>query len=66
MVVVLAPAIDKICESLTYNPLTRAQGKPTFLSLILIHEEFIVNEREFESDFWGGQHGIVCIAMGDQ
>ena len=54
MVVVSAPAVDKICESFTHNPPTRAQGKPTFPSLMVIHKEYIANVSEFESDFGGG------------
>ena len=66
MLVVLAPAVDKICESFTHNPLMRAQGNPTFLSLMGIHKECIANASEFESDFGGGKYGCACVAMRDQ
>ena len=65
MVVVLAPAINKICESFTHKLLTRAQGKTIFLSLMGIHKEHTTNESEFESDFRGGKHGCVCASMGN-
>ena len=48
MVVVLAPAADRICGSFTYNVLTWAQGKPTFLSLMGMHKERIENTIKFE------------------
>ena len=54
MVVVSAPAVDKMCESFTHNPLMRAQSNPTFSSLMGIHKECIANASEFESDFGGG------------
>ena len=66
MVVVSAPDVDNICEVLTHNPLTRAQGNPILLSLIGIHKECIVNTSESESNFWGGQHGWAYVAMGNQ
>ena len=66
MVVVSTPDVDKICESFTHNLLMRDQGKPTFLSLIEIHKEFIANASKFESDFGGGQHGCACATMGKQ
>ena len=44
MVVVSAPAVNNICESFTHNPLTRSQGEPISLSLILIHKEFIAKD----------------------
>ena len=66
MVVVFAPAVNKICESFTHNPLTWDQGKPTFLYLMGIHKECITNASKFESDFGGGKHGCVCISMGEQ
>ena len=62
----MALAVDKICESFTNNPITRAQGKPTFLSLMGIHKECIANTSKLESDFGGRQHGCACVAMGDQ
>ena len=66
MVVVSAPAADKICESFTQNPLIWTQGNPTFLYFMGIHKEFIVHASEFESDFGGGKHGWACVAMGNQ
>ena len=63
MVVVLVPAVNKICESFTYNPLTRSQVKPTFLSLMGIRKECIANTSEFNYKFGGGKHGCSCIAM---
>ena len=39
MVVVSATLVEKIYESFTYNPLTRAQSNLTFLSLMVIHKE---------------------------
>ena len=66
MVVILAPAVDKICESFTYNPLKQSQAKPIFLSLMGIHKECIANESEFESDFRGGKHGFTSVTMVDQ
>lgn len=66
MVVVLAPAIDNICESFTHYPLTRDQGKPTFLSLMVTHKECIAIAGEFESDFEGGQHVCACVDIGNQ
>ena len=66
MVVVLAPAVDKICESFTHNLLSRDQGNPNLLYLMGIYKECISNARKFESDFWGSQHGCVCVAMGKQ
>ena len=66
MVVVLAPAINKMCELFTHNPLTRAQGKPIFLSLMGIHKECITNSSEFESDFGGGHHVYAYVVVGDQ
>ena len=66
MVVLLAPATENICESFIHNPLARAQGKPTFLSLMGLHKECITNASKFESDFGGGQHGCTCVAMGEQ
>ena len=59
MVVELAPAIDKICESLTHNLLTQDQVNPTLLSLMGTHKEFIDNASKFDSNFRGGQHGCV-------
>ena len=51
MVVILAPAKNKICEPFTYKYLTRSQGKPTFLSLMVMHKECIenMNTSKFES-----------------
>ena len=66
MVVVLAPAVDKICESFTQNPLIWTQVNPTFLYFMGIHKEFIVHASEFESDFGEGKHGWACVAMGNQ
>ena len=66
MVVVLAPAVEKNCESFTHNPLTRDQGKPTFLSLMGFHKQCIANVSKFESDLWGGRHGCACITMVNQ
>ena len=54
VVVVLAPAVDKICESFTKNPLTRAQENPTFLSIMVMHKQCITNASKFESNFGGG------------
>ena len=64
VVVVLAPAADKICESFTHNPLTGGQGKPTFLSLMGINKECIANASKSESNFGGGNNGCTCITMG--
>ena len=64
MVVVLAPAVNRIFESLTHNPLTRAQRKNTLLSIVGIHKECIANARKFESDFVGRQHGCTRVDMG--
>ena len=66
MVVILAPAVYKICESFINNPLTRAQGNPKFLYLMGMHKECIANASEIEFDFGGGQHGCTCVAMDDQ
>ena len=66
MVVLLAPATENICESFIHNPLARAQGKPTFLSLIGIHKECITNAIKLVSDFGGGQHSCACIVMVKQ
>ena len=66
MVVVLAPAVENICDSSTHNLLKRAQGNPTFLSLMGIHKDYIANASKFESDFVGGKHGCVCVVTGDQ
>ena len=66
MVVVSAPAFDKICKSFTHNQLTRAYGKPTVLSLMEIHKECIANTSKFESNFKRGKHGCACVAIGDQ
>ena len=57
MVGVLAPAVDKICESFTKKPLTQAQGNPTFLYLMGINKERIANTSKFEPDFGGGKYG---------
>ena len=62
MVLVLAPAVDKICESFTHNLLTLSQGSTTLLSLMGIQKEYIANE----SELWGGQYGYACISMGNQ
>ena len=66
MVVVLAQAVDNICESLPHNPITRSHIKTTSLYLIGIHKEFSANVRKFESDFEGGQHGCTCVSMGNK
>ena len=34
IVVVSAPAVNKICESFTHNPLTQDQGNTTFIYLM--------------------------------
>ena len=57
MVVVSAPAIDKNSELFTHDVLMWAQGKPSFISNMVIHKEWIANTSEFESDFEGQQHG---------
>ena len=66
MVVLLVTDVDKICELFTHNPLKWTQGKPTFLSLIVIHKEHIDNAIKSESDFGGGHHGCACAVMGNQ
>ena len=65
MVVVWAPATDKICEAFTHNPLMRAQGNTNFLYLMGTQKEFIAYVSEFDSDFGGGKHVYVCVATGD-
>ena len=66
MVVVLALAGDRICESFTHNPLTQDQGDPTFLSIMGIHKECIANDSESKYDFVKGQHVHTWVAMGDK
>ena len=66
MVVISAPAIDKIRESFTHNLLTRPQGNPTLLSIMEIQKECIANTSNFESNFGGGQHDCACTTMGKQ
>ena len=66
MVVISVLSVDNICESFTHNPLTQSQVKPTFLSLMEIHNECIANARKFESYFGGGKHVCACIAMDGQ
>ena len=43
MVVISAPAVDKIYEPFTHNPLTRYQVKPTFPSFMGTHKECIAD-----------------------
>ena len=66
MVVVLAPAVDKIYESFTHNLLTIDQVNPNLFSLMGIHKKCIYNARKFESNFGRGQNGCACVAMGEQ
>ena len=66
MVIVLAPVVDKICESFKHNPLKRSHYKSTFLYPMGIYNEFIDNLSKFESELGGGQHGCVCVAMAKQ
>ena len=60
----MVPAVDNICEPFTHNLLTRAQGRPKFLSLMGIHKECITKEIKFESNFGGGKNGRTCVSMG--
>ena len=57
VVVVSALGVNKIYESFTHNPLTLAQGNPTFISLVGSHKYCIANVIEFGSNSGGGQHG---------
>ena len=66
MVVISAPAVNKICKSFIQNPITRDQGKPKFISLMDMHMEYITNMSEYEFDFGGGEHGCACVAMENQ
>ena len=62
----MAPAVYKICESFKHNLIKRAQGKRTFLSLILIHNKCKANAIKFDINFGGGKYGCAYVAMGKQ